>query len=191
MLTIDGDNLLNDTEDLLETNDSDDIENTEIESSWSDKEKNQFYKENRPRTIADNSNQKNTINNNFKSNSDIYPIGNCKQAIVNQYHDTKIYMNQLKLFERQKNSIENKKSSLDLSDSSKKNTNLNQIGYKNIQVNEQEINKHLRDQMADRKAAKRLEISEALAEKLVASALLAGSKDNITVNCILFSGSHI
>ena len=60
--------------------------------------------------------------------------------------------------------------------------------YKSIQVNEHDVRKYIRDTMENRIHAKRLEVSETIVEKLVTSALLAGSTDNITVNCFLLDG---
>lgn len=63
--------------------------------------------------------------------------------------------------------------------------------WKNTQVTEKDLEINERALMENRKEVKRLEISEMLAEKLVTCALVAGSTDNITVNCVLFSGTNI
>jgi hypothetical protein len=63
--------------------------------------------------------------------------------------------------------------------------------WKNTQVTEKDLELNERIFMENRNEVKRLEISEMLAEKLVTCALVAGSTDNITVNCVLFAGTNI
>jgi hypothetical protein len=60
-----------------------------------------------------------------------------------------------------------------------------------VQVTDYDLNKHFRKIMENQRLARRLEYSEMLAERLVTSALLAGSDENITVNCILLPGCNL
>ena len=57
---------------------------------------------------------------------------------------------------------------------------------KHVQVNEYELNRANMRSLADKMTVKRLDFCQSLAESLVKSAILAGSTDNITVNCVLF-----
>lgn len=88
--------------------------------------------------------------------------------------------------------IESKNESINTSNKYKtSDLNLVHGGVKVVQVNEYELNKTSRKFMNDRVLAKRLDIAEMLSEQLVTSALLAGSTDNITVNCVLLPGCKL
>jgi len=123
------------------------------------------------------------------SNSDIYPIRKTN-VVMNEHHDFKLDINHIK-------DLASNDLRLQLNDGSadKENelteTEKFKINFKSIQVNEFDIKNYLRDNMEDRESALYLEASQTIVERLVTSALLAGSNDNITVNCVLFSGSDL
>ena len=140
---------------------------------------------------------------NFKSNSDIYPTTN-KHSIINQNHDLNLELNELdvdrhnlKPFRRSSQADESdifksfNKSDFQIPQNHIDGVEIIPIDYKGVQVNAHDLNKNSRKFMQDKKTAKRLEISEFLVERIVKSALIAGSKDNITVNCVLFNGSSL
>lgn len=58
-----------------------------------------------------------------------------------------------------------------------------------VQVDEYEMSKFERANMENSETARRLDLAESLSEMLANVALLAGSTDNITVNCILLPGA--
>lgn len=60
-----------------------------------------------------------------------------------------------------------------------------------VQVNEFELEKFARSNLVNREVANRLDLAESLSELLVSAALIAGSNDNITVNCVLLPGSIV
>jgi hypothetical protein len=60
---------------------------------------------------------------------------------------------------------------------------------KSNQVSEYDLRKTELNLMRDRRQAKRLEFAQLLVENLTRCALLAGSTDNITVNCVLLNDS--
>lgn len=131
-------------------------------------------------------NQQNELNENKKnySNSDIYPLRKT-HALMNQKHDLKLDINDIK---------DVTLADLNLQIESKKyereplETKFVDLKFKSIQVNDYEIRKFTRDVMENREDAKRLELTEHVVEKLIISALLAGSTDNITISCILLPG---
>lgn len=149
------------------------------------------------------SNSKSAKKNFYKANSDIYPTSR-KNVLANENHDLKVDLNELKLINKHNikpidNSIEDSNNSfsqmIERINQAKKDENsslkITQGGLKVVQVSSYDLNKTSRRMMDDRKSARRLEISEMLAETLVTSALIAGSTDNITVNCILLPGCHL
>ena len=152
------------------------------------KENSQFYADMRPNTVAPN--VRHVKNSKYKCNSDIYPVIK-KNSLMNQSHDYDMHMNELNAFEPAMKS----KSAAEIgSDDTELNTHqvkLKQTAFKNIQVYENEIGKNARQLMQDKKEARRLEISELLAEQLVESALLANCTDNVTVNCVLFAACNL
>lgn len=60
-----------------------------------------------------------------------------------------------------------------------------------VQVNDYELKKFERKLMDDKKIAKRLELSQLIAETLVNCAVRAGSNENITINCVLLPGCNL
>ena len=58
-----------------------------------------------------------------------------------------------------------------------------------VQVDEYEMSKFERANMENSETARKLDLAESLSEMLANVALLAGSTDNITVNCILLPGA--
>lgn len=175
----------------------------------SNDEDEQFYAVNRPRTAPHeiikfetkkSRHKKEKYGFNFKKeteennkptkycHSDIYPVRKTN-VVMNEYHDFRLDIGQIKDLAVKDFQLQLNDSSLDketLTDQEK-----SQINSKSIQVNDFEIKKYLRGQMENRIGAQRLEVSENIVEKLITSALLAGSNENITVNCLLFSGSDL
>jgi hypothetical protein len=154
----------------------------------------------------------------FKSNSDIYPSSK-KNALVIESHDNYINMKEMELTEKSaikyvymSNSTfssdstnqDNNTEQSDLfnlnklkKDKNEKTTNeklskiidLTPYNVKAAQVTDYDLKKSSLRLMKDRRTAKKLEFSQMLAENLVKCALLAGSVDNITVNCVLLNDS--
>lgn len=126
------------------------------------------------------------LNKKLYSSSDIYPVRK-SHAVMNRQHDLKLDLNDLRQV-----TAKDLKTQLKAYDPDKENLleeKKTETNFKSIQVNDFEIRKYSREIMDNREDAKCLEVSEAIVDKLVTSALLAGSNDNITVNCILFSES--
>ncbi len=158
----------------------------------------QFYSTNRSRT-APLEDRLDIGEGGYKTNSDIYPVIG-KNQLMNQSHDLCHEMRELKLFEGNYNRpIRQSKSSLEVEQNFdeqyslinkpygvKHDIELIETNFKTTQVNENDLSLNVRELMEDLQKAKRLEISEMLAEKLVSCALIAGCTDNITVNCVLF-----
>lgn len=146
----------------------------------------------------------NVNTNIYKANSDIYPTSK-KNVIINENRDLKVDINELKSLNKGnikpiRTSSENSNHSISQVLKSKAfkehekaqaHVNVTVGDLKVVQVTSYELNKTSRKFMNDRKTAKRLDISEALSEALVTSALIAGSSDNITVNCILLPGCNL
>ncbi len=160
----------------------------------------QFYSANRSRTAPLDSELSIAVGD-YKTNSDIYPVIE-KNQLMNQSHDQYHEMKELKAFEREyQKPIWQSKSSFEIEHNfdeqyglinepyaAKHDIELTETSFKATQVTENELALNARQLMENSKQAKRLEISEMLAEKLVSCALIAGSTDNITVNCVLFPG---
>ena len=68
---------------------------------------------------------------------------------------------------------------------------IKETDFKAVQVSEYELRKFERKMMDDRNVAKRLDVSQSIAETLASCALKAGSSENITVNCILLPGCNL
>lgn len=173
-----------------------------------DDEDEQFYNVNRPRTVPhelsdfgkDEYKPKQVKKSSTKkkkqeqeseqtkkhySFSDIYPLKKTN-VLMNHKNDLKIDMNDMKDLNIQDFNLQ--LNSTDDTDNKNKMNKKIETDYKSIQVNEHDVRKYIRDTMENRIHAKRLEVSETIVEKLVTSALLAGSTDNITVNCFLLDG---
>lgn len=121
------------------------------------------------------------------SSSDIYPVRK-SHALMNQHHDLRLDINDIKDITMedinlQLNSKQFERETLE--------TKFVDLKYKSIQVNDYDIKRFARNVMENREDAKRLELTELVVERLVISALLAGSRDNITVNCVLLPGSDL
>lgn len=128
------------------------------------------------------------LNRKIYSSSDIYPVRK-SHAVMNRHHDLKLDLNDLRQV-----TVKDLNTQLRANDPDKENLleeKKIETSFKSVQVNDFEIRKYSREIMDNKEDAKCLEVSEAIADKLVTSALLAGSNDNITVNCILFSGSDL
>lgn len=167
----------------------------------------EFYSANRSRTaLAANTTIAEDADisvSNYKTSSDIYPVSS-KNPLMNQSHDQSQEMKELKAFEKDyQRPIWQSKSSFEVEHNFDQQYGLIGVPYgvkhdleitetdvKMTQVTEAELKANYRDMMPDRKEAKRLEISETIAEKLVTCALVAGCTDNITVNCVLFPGCN-
>jgi hypothetical protein len=138
-----------------------------------------------------------------KALSDIYPVNN-KNAVMSEAHDLRYEMKARKDYSNaedmrleHENAIANAKleeHELKIELEKKKNEKaMAKLAVNNsqgVQVTSYDLNKYVRKVMDNQKLAKRLEYSEMLAERLVTSALLAGSDENITVNCILLPGCN-
>lgn len=154
----------------------------------------------------------------FKSNSDIYPSSK-KNALINESHDNYIDLKEMELAEKSaikyvymsnstfgsdSNNEENNNDQSDLfnlnnikKDKKEKVSNeilpkiidLTPYNVKAAQVTEYDLKKSNLRLMRDRRTARKLEFSQMLAENLVKCALLAGSVDNITLNCVLLNDS--
>lgn len=60
-----------------------------------------------------------------------------------------------------------------------------------VQVSDYELNMFQRKTMDDKIMAKKLDLSQSIAETLANCAIKAGSVDNITVNCVLLPGCNL
>jgi hypothetical protein len=137
-----------------------------------------------------------------KANSDIFPL-NKKNCLINLQNDYILDMKQLnetqdfklsyaiELETVKKNECDKEKEAQNKRrQEAARRFNLVPQCSKGVQVTQYELNRYYRKVMMDDRAmAKRLDYSELLAERLVTSALLAGSDENITVNCVLLPGS--
>ena len=140
-----------------------------------------------------------------KAYSDCGPILQ-NNVLNNETHDLKLDLNSLKTLERVNiKPIRNSSSRLsnesanevidqleldkiENNEKFKKNRETIQIkptNIKAVQVDEYNLRKEERRFMENRKLAKKLEFSESLAERLVSSAIMAGSTENIIINCLL------
>ena len=173
---------------IAEDCDEDLSESQSKQKETNNEENSQFYTDMRPNTVAPNS--RCVKNSKFKCNSDIYPVIK-KNSLMNQSHDYDMHMNELNAFEPAMKSKSTAENGCDDPELNANQVKLKQTAFKNIQVNENQIVKNVRQLMLDRKEARRLEISELLAEQLVESALLANCTDNVTVNCVLFSACNL
>jgi hypothetical protein len=134
-----------------------------------------------------------------KALSDIYPAFNYRNAIMNEAHDLRHEMKErrenanaddMRLeYETATDEAKLAEQELKMEMQRKKNeeamARVKGSNTQGVQVTSYDLNKYVRKVMENQKQARRLEYSEMLAERLVTSALLAGSDDNITVNCIL------
>jgi hypothetical protein len=155
----------------------------------------------------------------FKSNSDIYPSTKKNALINeshDNYIDLKemelieksaikyVYMSNSTFGSDSTNDQDNSNDQSDLFNinKSKKSKNektknevlpkiidLTPYNVKAAQVTEYDLKKSNLSLMKDRRTARKLEFSQLLAENLVKCALMAGSVDNITVNCVLLNDS--
>jgi hypothetical protein len=147
-----------------------------------------------------------------KAYSDIYPSYK-KNVLNNESHDLKLDFSSLKLLERHNlKPIRNRNS---ISSNNSANEAINQLelnkietnekfrksgespiqikptSVKGVQVDEYNLKKEERKTMQDRKMAKKLDFAQSLAERLVSSAILAGSTENIAINCLLLPGNKL
>ncbi len=130
----------------------------------------------------------------FKSNSDIYPLLELN-ALSQQQRDSNLSVNHMKNMSKDdlKHYSEVNFSRLFSNENAIKTDTIKitQTDVKCVQVSEHELKKSERMLMEDRVTAKRLDFVEMLSERIVKSALEAGSTENLTVNCILLPGSKI
>lgn len=137
--------------------------------------------------------------------SDIYPVVR-KNQVINRDFDCKLDVEQLKntsLGELKPGPIDvETKWPQDLVDMSlikadneklhnAMNAQLKPRSVHVVQVDEYELSRYERECMENRTLAKRLDTAEMLVETLVNAALISGSTDNITVNCLLLPASNI
>jgi hypothetical protein len=141
---------------------------------------------------------------NFKSNSDIYPTSK-KNVLNNENYDLEFDLNEMKNYDKSNikllrpssgksvNSYDRlEKLNETAKEAEKKNYMLvTPNESKSVQITQYHLKKETRHFMEDRKLARRLDLSELLSERILASALIAGSTENVTVNCILLPGCNI
>jgi len=147
-----------------------------------------------------------------KAYSDIYPSFT-KNVLNNESHDLKLDFSALKLLDRDnlkpirnRNSISSNNSAneaINQLESNKIETNekfrksgespiqIKPTSVKGVQVDEYSLKKEERKTMLDRKMAKKLDFAQSLAERLVSSAIVAGSTENIAINCLLLPGNKL
>ena len=145
----------------------------------------------------------------YKAHSDIFPSTR-KNVLNNESHDLMVDLNELKTYDRRNlkplketlSQVSNKSAieileqmeldKIETNEMFRKNRppplEIKASGIKSVQVDEYRLRKEARNSMDDRKLARKLQFAEMLAETLVTSAMLAGSNENITVNCLLLAG---
>jgi hypothetical protein len=131
----------------------------------------------------------------YKPNSDIYPVFR-KNLINNQKLDASLNLEQMKMYTNRMRPLDplvpvdsDSFGQENLQDDM--NAKLVKTGIGSVQVNEYELKKNERDLMSNRVDARRLDFCESLVETLVNAAQIAGSSENITVNCVLLPGCNL
>jgi hypothetical protein len=131
----------------------------------------------------------------YKPNSDIYPVFR-KNLINNQKLDASLNLEQMKMCTNRMRPLDplvpvdsDSFGQENLQDDM--NAKLVKTGIGSVQVNEYELKKNERDLMSNRVDARRLDFCESLVETLVNAAQIAGSSENITVNCVLLPGCNL
>ena len=153
------------------------------------------YKLERPKTVPSEYMNKNTkIHQNDekifddKANSDIYPVSKLKNK-QSTASDALRFNEECLTIQDYNTLIKNEGRGSIQSGSTEKRKEkiLKPVLDKVVQVNKYDINKEIRNLM-DPEVRFKLEFAEMLTETLANCALLAGSSDNITLNCVLLPG---
>ena len=166
------------------------------------------------RTSQGNSERQDEIKNEQKAFSDIYPVSK-RHPLFNRQHDMAIDLGQVstKQIEIDYKKMRRKKPGYIAESSNSSNTsvgssvNLDEFdneklkkqfdhkvdlvptNNKIIQTNHHDIDREARRTLGS-KMAKRVDLTDSITEQLMKCALLAGSTENVVVNCILLPGSN-
>jgi serine/threonine protein phosphatase PrpC len=159
----------------------------------------EYYSKERSISVPNlKNNNDETIPNYFTNNSDICPIskkGQISNQLYNLQIDIKNKSNDINLdqYRKEPNEMNNDELEILRKETLKQQLNPSKLtnNCKMIQCNDYDLRKSQRQTTLSPKLIKRLEISETIVERLVKCSLLAGSVDNISVNCILLPGSNL